>query len=131
MTTRTILTTCLVAGALAGGILAPAAAHASGADAVRSSGGCSAGATWTVKAKHDDGRLEVEAEVDSNRAGQSWNWRISDNGTRVRSGSATTKAPSGSFTVQRRIADRTGVDHLVFRSSSPASGQTCRGTVSV
>jgi hypothetical protein len=43
--------------------------HAQGAE-VRSSGDCSATSTWKLKTKADDGRLEVEFEVDSNRVGQ-------------------------------------------------------------
>ena len=33
-------------------------------------GGCSGSADWKLKVKTDDGRLEVEAEVDSNVSGQ-------------------------------------------------------------
>ncbi len=36
---------------------------------IRKSGRCSAGTVWKLKAKTDDGRLEIELEVDSNRAG--------------------------------------------------------------
>ncbi len=130
MTTRTILTTCLVAGALAGGILAPAAANASGGGGVRHSGTCSAGATWSLKAKHDDGGvLEVEAEVDSNVVGQVWKWKISDNGSLAAKGTSTTVAPSGSFSVNRLIANQAGADKLTLRASNAASGETCTGKV--
>ena len=36
---------------------------------VRRSGRCTAGTTWKLKTKPDDGRLEVEVEIDSNRSG--------------------------------------------------------------
>src|SRR5262245_54133931 len=70
--------------ALGAGVLAVAApAHAqggSGSGAVERRGGCSAGAVWKLKAKFDDGRIETEFEVDSNRVGQAWRVRIVDNG---------------------------------------------------
>lgn len=127
-TTKALTATLSTALGL-GLLLAPAAA-ASGSG-VRSSGDCSAHAAWNLKAKHDDGRIEVEAQVDSNRAGQSWRWSIRDNGTLVRSGTATTSAPSGSFSVHRLIGNRAGTDHVVFRATRPATGQTCRGSVSL
>ena len=130
ITTRTAITAAL-ATALGLGLATAPSAAASGGGGVRTTGSCSAGATWTLKAKHDDRLLQVEGEVDSNRAGQTWKWTLSDNGMIVRSGAATTTAPSGSFTVERRIGDRAGADHLVFRAQRPATGQTCRGTVTV
>ena len=120
--TRRTLAAVAVTGALVA-TAAPAALAKSGD--VRTSGTCSAGATWKLKAKADDGRLEVELEVDSNRVGQSWSWRIKDNGVLVRSGTATTVAPSGSFEVERRIANRAGTDTITAYARHAASGQTC------
>ena len=96
---------------------------------VRRSGSCSAASDWKLKAAHDDGRLEVEFEVDSNVVGQSWTWRLVDNGVRVASGTATTTAPSGSFEVNRRIADRAGTDAVRFRATNSRSGEVCTGLV--
>jgi len=42
----------------------------------RASGLCSAGSHRTIKAKPDNGRLEVELRIDSNRVGQLWTVRI-------------------------------------------------------
>ena len=120
--TRRTLAAFVVTGALVA--TAAPAALAKG-DEVRTSGACSAGATWKLKAKADDGRLEVELEVDSNRVGQSWSWRIKDNGVLVHSGTATTVAPSGSFEVERRIANRAGTDTVTAYARHAASGQTC------
>ena len=131
ITTRTALTTALATALGLGLALAPEANASNGGAAVRAGGSCSSGATWTLKAKHDDGAIQVEGEVDSNRVGQPWAWSISDNGTVVRSGSATTTAPSGSFSVSRRIANLARTDHVVFRAARPATGQTCQGAVSV
>ncbi len=109
--------------------LTVAPATASGGDDVVRRGSCSGSADWKLKAKPDDGRIEVEGEVDSNRVGQSWNWRIKHNGTVSARGTATTRAPSGSFSVHRRMVDLRGTDTFVFRARNPRSGEVCRGIV--
>jgi hypothetical protein len=84
-----------------------------------------------VKVKADNGRLEVEGEVDTNRVGQSWNWRIVRNGTVAARGSKVTAAPSGSFSVNRRIANPVGQDTIRFRAVRPATGKVCSVSVKV
>jgi hypothetical protein len=107
-----------------------APAFASGDDAVQRSGSCSGSTDWKIKAKADDGRIEVEAEIDSNKVGQTWKWKLKQNGSVVTSGTSTTKAPSGSFSVERKPANKAGTDHFVFRAVNPKSGEVCRATVS-
>jgi hypothetical protein len=94
-------------------------------------GSCSGYSTWKLKAKPDDGRLEVEGQVDSNRNGQRWRWRIRHNGWVSFSGKATTTAPSGSFSVRRRVVDGVGLDHLGWRAVNRATGETCRGGLDI
>jgi hypothetical protein len=96
---------------------------------VRASGRCSAGAEWKLKLAPRDGRIETEFEVDSNRNGQVWSVRMTDNGATVFAGNRTTTAPSGSFTVRQRIANRAGTDRVV--ATATFNGQTCRGTASL
>jgi hypothetical protein len=98
-----------------------------GDDRVIRTGSCSNGADWKLKVKTDDGRLEVEGEVDSNRAGQSWKWKIKDNGSLAAKGSATTGGRSGSFSVERKISNLPGTDTVVFRAKR--SGEVCTGTI--
>ena len=109
--------------------VAPAAQASSNDVEIIRTGSCSGTADWKLKAKRDDGAIEVEWEVDSNRAGQVWRVRIYDNGNRVVATRRTTQPPSGSFDVERHIANRPGSDHLVARSRNLASGQLCRGTL--
>jgi hypothetical protein len=123
-----------VAGALLCGVVAPAlvSAPAFAADGeVKREGNCTGASDWKVKAKPDNGRLEVEGEVDSNRVGQTWNWRIRHNGTISASGTAKTVAPSGSFSVERRMTNLSGADTFVFRATNPATGEVCKGTVTI
>ncbi|NYE37876.1 hypothetical protein F4692_003009 [Nocardioides cavernae] len=96
-------------------------------DRVIRTGGCGSGATWKLKVKTDDGRLEVEGEVDSNVAGQRWGWTLRHNGSVSDRGSATTTARSGSFEVERKVVDLAGTDTLTFRAVR--NGQVCRGVV--
>ena len=106
---------------------APALASGGDDDRVIRTGGCSGSADWKLKVKTDDGKLEVEGEVDSNRSGQTWAWRIKDNGTVVARGSKTTGGRSGSFDVERKIANKAGTDKVVFKATY--AGQTCRGVI--
>lgn len=94
----------------------PAPAYAKGADAVRSSSTCATGVI-KLKAKLDDGRIEVEVEVDTNRRGQVWALTLRDNGERVWQGTRTTRAPSGSFSLNKRIANRAGTDVITVRAT--------------
>src|SRR4029453_8628967 len=94
-------------------------------DEVRRSGSCTGSATVKIKAKHDDGRIELEAEVDSNRAGQRWRWVFRHNGYVSFTGRAITRAPSGSFEVERRAVNARGIDAFKFRAKHRASGQVC------
>lgn len=90
-------------------------------------GSCSGNADWKLKAKQDDGRIEVEFEVDSNVNGQSWGVRLKRDGNVFFRGTRTTQAPSGSFSVERKIANSAGDDVIVGRATH--GNQVCRGLV--
>ncbi|PZS28438.1 MAG: hypothetical protein DLM59_14615 [Pseudonocardiales bacterium] len=114
--------------------VAPAASASGGnvdSGGVRTSGGCSGATTWKMKAKSDNGRLEGELEIDSNRVGQTWAVNMKDNGSTVFTGNRLTKAPSGSFTVHQLTANRAGVDHFVGTARNAASGETCTARVNI
>lgn len=119
----------LVAGLMVAG---PAAsASVSGGGQVIANGNCSQGASWKLKAKHDDSQIEMEFEVDSNVSGQVWNVKVTDNGQKVFKGTQTTGGASGSFSLERRVADLSGADKFVARATNKASGETCKGTVTL
>jgi hypothetical protein len=107
---------------------APATASGGGRRVVHS-GGCDRHAVWKLKVKGDNGRLEVEGEVDSDRRGQTWRWRLRHDGAATGHGTAVTAGRSGSFTVERRLVDLAGTDHVVFRAVQPKTGEVCRGVV--
>ena len=127
---RTVATVTVTAAAFGGVTLLAPSAEASGGDArVIKTGSCSGRADWKLKAKHDDGRLEVEFEIDTNQNGQVWHVRISDNGNRVFAGNRTTHGRSGSFSVEIRPGNRAGTDTIKARATR--GGITCGGNVQV
>ena len=86
------------------------------------------GATWKLKAKTDDGRLEVELEVDSNRVGQSWSVRLKDNGVLVWSGTGRRSPPAGRSRSSAG-SQPAGTDTITAYARHAASGQTCSARV--
>ena len=126
--TRLLLATAAITAGLTAPLVATATpAFASGGGGVSSSGACTNGSHFKLTAKHDDGKIEMEYQVDSNRAGQVWAVRITDNGTVVVSRHATTAGQSGSFTIRKVIADRPGTDKIHARATF--NNHTCGGTV--
>ena len=129
MRTRTALA-ALALTALAAPLASVAPASASGGDAVRTHGACQGPAVWKLKAKSDNGRIELEGEVDSNKTGQVWAWTMKHNGSVSARGKNTTRGASGSFSVERLMANLAGTDHFVFRAVHRGTGDVCRGTIS-
>ena len=97
---------------------------------VRHAGTCTVRSTSKIKVKEEDGaRLEVEFEVDQNRNGQKWGVVLKRNGAAVARTSALTKAPSGSFSVERLIGDRAGADTVTGVARNTNTGETCTARV--
>jgi len=103
---------------------APAQAKG-GDDGVRRSGSCSGATAWKIKAKADDGRLEVEAEIDSNHRGQTWRWALRHDGRVAARGRSVTAGRSGSFELQRHTSNTRGADSFRFRAVNVRSGEVC------
>jgi len=120
--------TRVVTVALLAAIALPAPALANDGDVIRR-GSCSESASWKLKASPEDGRIEVEGEVDSNVAGQTWKWRMVHNGSVTARGTATTAGASGSFDVERTVVDLKGEDSLRFRARNPQSDEVCSGAL--
>jgi hypothetical protein len=96
-----------------------------GGERIVKRGTCSRGSDWVLKVMQDDAALEVELEVDQNRVGRRWRVALLRNGTSFFRGVRVTRAPSGSFTVERRT--RAGATNRVIATArSLSSGETCR-----
>ncbi len=126
---RLAATSGIASAILIGALAAPAATLAKGGDGVRATGTCTINSTSKIKAKLDNGRIEVEFEVDQNRNNRLWTVRLYDDGIRVYTGLHRTVAPSGSFSVSRRITNRAGTDTIVARAVNASTGEVCRATV--
>ncbi|MDQ4037964.1 MAG: hypothetical protein M3313_06370 [Actinomycetota bacterium] len=101
-------------------------AQANDADVIRE-GSCSANSDWKLKLSPENGRIEIEFEVDQNVVGQVWDVVIRDNGNVVFTGQRTTVAPSGSFEVRRVVTNLAGDDRVVARATNVQTGEVCRG----
>ena len=115
-----------LSGALTLSLSAPAMAN--DADVIKR-GSCTGASDWKLKASPENGRIEVEGEVDSNVNGQTWRWRLSHNGRLSARGVAVTKPPSGSFDIRRLMVDAPGTDRIAWRASNPGTGEVCRGSL--
>jgi hypothetical protein len=101
-----------------------------GSKARRTAGTCTGRSSAKLKVKPRNGRFETEFEVDQNRNGVRWRVSLRRNGTVVASTRATTRAPSGSLQVERRLANRAGTDTISARAVSP-SGEICTASVTI
>ena len=98
---------------------------------VRANGTCTLSSTAKLKLSPENGRVEVEFEVDENRNGSKWGVVLKRNGSVVRSRAAVTRAPSGSFESRAVIAagsPRTKVTAVARRA---ATGEVCRATATL
>lgn len=116
--------------ALAGAVVVgPATTAAKAGDVIRS-GACTNRSDWKLKLSPENGRIEVEFEVDTPRVGQAWRVALHHNGTRFFLGTRSTVAPSGSFEVRRVRANQAGTDRFVARAVNQRTGEVCRGSAS-
>jgi hypothetical protein len=120
------LTTALIATA---GIAS--AATASGGNDIRNAGTCTGASSSKIKVKPDDGRIQVEFEVDQNRSGQTWKVKIKDNGETAFSGKATTHGASGSFSVEKRINDQSGSDAIKATAKNKGTDERCSASATI
>ena len=120
----------LLAGVMAAGILAAVPASAGDDREVIRRGSCSGSSNWKYKAKADDGRIEVEYEVDQNRSGDRWKVRLFHDGNRFFKGTRVTGGASGSFDIERKVNNHQGVDRFRARARNVRTDEVCRGRVS-
>ena len=105
-----IVVALLGAAALAG------SAAAKDGDVVRA-GTCTGASTSKVKLSDEDGRIEVEVEVDQNRNGVRWTVALYRNGAFVGRRARVTRGPSGSFEARFLTPNGAGADRFVARAS--------------
>jgi hypothetical protein len=88
-------------------------------------GTCTSASAAKLKLSEENGRIEVEFEVDQNRNGVRWTVVFTRNGTRIARVVRTTKPPSGSFEARVLARNAAGAEVVRARGTS-ASGEVCR-----
>ncbi len=119
------LAATVITGALLLGVMAPGA-YAKDGDVIHR-GSCSGASDWKLKLSPENGKIEVEFEVDQNVVGQTWGVRINQNGEQIFAERRVTKAPSGSFEVRVLTANTAGDDAFRAVAKSLATGERCVG----
>ena len=79
----------------------------------------------------EDGRIESEFEVDHSRAGATWSWTMRNDGQRFASGQATVRSGRDSFVVNCFSTNGRGSDTIVSRAVNRATGEVCRGSITL
>jgi hypothetical protein len=109
------------------GLLSAApAALANDADVIKR-GSCSGASDWKLKLSPENGKIEVEFEVDQNNVGDTWRVRIFQDGDRIFRGTRVTKAPSGSFEVRVVAPNTAGEDTFRATARNLSTDETCVG----
>jgi hypothetical protein len=96
---------------------------------VRVAGSCGRGATSKLKLKADDGQIEAEFEVHG-RSGSKWRVVFVQENRIAWRGRARTSGSSRSFSIERRLSDYAGADHVTARAVGPR-GITCQATATL
>jgi hypothetical protein len=108
-------------------LLVPAESASAGQNDVIRRGSCSDSSDWKLKVSPEDGRLEVEFEVDQNVTGDRWRVRIRHDGDLVFRGTRTTRGASGSFEVRIDENDTSGTDVFRARARNLSTDEVCVG----
>ncbi|MEA2138523.1 MAG: hypothetical protein QOG56_1673 [Solirubrobacteraceae bacterium] len=96
----------------------------------RVAGTCTASSTAKLELKRRNGRLKAEFEVDQNHSGVTWDVSLRHDGRLAVRTTKTTKAPSGSFSLERHLRDGAGRDTISAEATSP-SGEVCSASVTI
>jgi hypothetical protein len=110
-------------------IALPAVAFAGDRDVIRE-GSCSGRSDWKLKLSPEDGRIEVEFEVDQNVVGDEWRVRIRHDGEIAFRGTRTTRGASGSFELRIVEPNSAGADSFRARARNISTDEVCAGSAS-
>jgi hypothetical protein len=116
-----------VAGAIAFALVGGAPPVAANEDDVIRRGSCGGRSDWKLKLSPENGRIEVEFEVDQNKVGRRWRVVLKRDGNRFFRGVRKTTARSGSFELRRVVNNGPGPDRVVARARALRGGERCKG----
>jgi hypothetical protein len=108
-------------------LLVPAGIASAGQNDVIREGSCADASDWKMKLSPENGRLEVEFEVDQNVSSDRWRVRIRHDGDLAFRGIRTTMGASGSFEVRIVENDTAGPDAVRGRAQNLSTDEVCVG----
>jgi len=91
---------------------------------IRAVGSCTKSSTSKIKLSEENGRIEVEFEVDQNRNGVRWSVVFRRNGQVARKLVRITRGPSGSFEARVVVPNGPGGDRISATASR--RGESCK-----
>ena len=91
-------------------------------------GNCTEGSEWKLKLSEENGKIEVEFEVDQNKVGDEWRVTLKHDGERFFRAVRETKGDSGSFEVRKVEPNLEGDDHFIGKALNLSTGEECKGT---
>lgn len=124
---KKVLTVGLAAAFAVGALAAAPSALAKDGDVIKE-GNCSGGADWKLKLSEENGKIEVEYEIDQNKVGQKWRVTLKHDGERFYRQVKETKGASGSFEVRQVEPNRSGDDRFVGKAVNLSSDEECKGS---
>jgi hypothetical protein len=108
-------------------LLVPAGIASAGQNDVIREGSCAAASDWKLKVSPENGRLEVEFEVDQNVSGDRWRVGIRHDGDLAFRGIRTTTGASGSLGIRIVENDVAGPDAFRARARNLSTDELCVG----
>lgn len=112
-----------------GALAAPAATFAADIERERA-GSCSAGSRWELSLERERGIIDIDLDLDTTRAGQTWTIRLKHDGT-LFSRITRVSDREGEIEVDRWRANTPGEDRIKFRAVNQVTGEVCRGALSI
>ena len=124
--------TALALTALTGSALVLLPAAGAGAATGLTYGHCTKGHVVTMQLQHGDpGLIEAGFEVDHAKVGSLWSVALAHNGVRYYTGTQKALAPDGTFSVDKILPDRAGIDTVTGYARNPTSGEVCTVTARI
>jgi hypothetical protein len=108
-------------------LMIPASAALAGQRDVMRQGSCSGRSDWKLKLSAEDGRIEVEFEVDQNMVGDRWRVKIRHDGDVAFRDIRRTRGASGSFEARTVEPNHAGSDTFRARATNLSTGEVCVG----
>lgn len=90
--------------------------------------------TWILDAESTGGRIRIEAQVFEHVLDETYKWRLTDDGTTIAKGTASTNREHQDrtyFRIRRTTADLMGKDLIEFKATRVDDGEVCSGSVTL